>query len=206
MTARKNLGFTLIELLLVIGILGLLIVVILVAINPVQNLAKTRDAGRVSSVNQLGHASEAYAASHTGNYVNAAATGCTGTNWVGCLVDAGEISITPAPVNYSISGTSACTAGGAGSQVVNGWCYKTLAAGATNNGPIIAYARLESKSKISLCPAPATDAAWVVYSSADGRGGTVCTAGAATEPAIPAASPYTFGTGCAATAYTCFKD
>lgn len=40
----KNFGFTLIELLIVMAILGVLAVVVLVAINPVQQLARTRDA------------------------------------------------------------------------------------------------------------------------------------------------------------------
>ena len=59
---RKNYlkGFTLIELLIVIAILGVLAVVVLVAINPVQQLARTRDAGRKSSVAQIGHAVAAY--------------------------------------------------------------------------------------------------------------------------------------------------
>ena len=45
-------GFTLIELLIVMAILGVLAVVVLVAINPIQQLARTRDTGRKSGVTQ----------------------------------------------------------------------------------------------------------------------------------------------------------
>jgi prepilin-type N-terminal cleavage/methylation domain-containing protein len=44
-----NYGFTLIELLIVIAILGVLAVVVLVAINPIEQLARTRDGGRLTS-------------------------------------------------------------------------------------------------------------------------------------------------------------
>jgi len=61
-TRRKHLsfGFTLIELLVVIAILGVLAGAILVAINPLEQLARGRDAGRKSTVDELGHATQAY--------------------------------------------------------------------------------------------------------------------------------------------------
>ena len=48
MTAYLKKGFTLIELLIVIAILGVLAVVILVAINPQEQLARGRGGGRTS--------------------------------------------------------------------------------------------------------------------------------------------------------------
>ena len=53
-------GFTLIELLIVIAILGILAAGILVAIDPVEQLSRGRDAGRKSAVTQLGRALQAY--------------------------------------------------------------------------------------------------------------------------------------------------
>jgi prepilin-type N-terminal cleavage/methylation domain-containing protein len=159
----KNLkkGFTLIELLIVIAILGVLAVVVLVAINPLEQLARTRDAGRISSVAQLGHAVQAYYTSQNAVYP------AVGT-WSTSLTGSGELSTIPAAVTPSANGATACT-----ENVINTWCYDMTVA----NGAII-YARLESQSNIAKCAA--TEKAWVVYSTADGRAGVVCTAAAAT--------------------------
>jgi type IV pilus assembly protein PilA len=103
MTALKK-GFTLIELLIVIAILGVLAVVVLVAINPVQQLARTRDAGRISTVSQLGHSVEAYYTSHNGTYP------ATGLGGITTLVSTGEITQVPAEVNNTL--TTNATLGG----------------------------------------------------------------------------------------------
>src|SRR3990167_4264750 len=100
MTARIRRGFTLIELLIVIAIIGVLAVVILVAINPQEQLARTRDAGRTSSVTQLGHAFQAYGTSHEGDYVAETST------WITTLVLAGEVATEPGALAYTISGTA----------------------------------------------------------------------------------------------------
>ena len=172
MTARLlKRGFTLVELLVVIAIIGVLAVVVVVAINPVQQLARTRDSGRKSGVTQIGHAMEAYATTHNGIYVDESGT------WVTSLVTAGELSVVPSLIAYSITGISACTLPFAES----GWCYDATTG--TGGNPIIVFARLESLSSISLCTG-GPDAAWFVWSTADGRGGTVCT----TLPAIPTVS------------------
>ena len=88
-------GFTLIELLIVIAILGVLAVVVLLALNPVQQLARTRDSGRISAVTQLGHALEAFATSNNGTYVPENVT------WITTLVNAGEIATVP-PTRLSL--------------------------------------------------------------------------------------------------------
>lgn len=154
-------GFTLIELLIVIAILGTLAVVVLLALNPVQQLARTRDAGRKSGVTQLGHAVEAYATTHNG-------TPPAEAGWATTLVSAGEIQVTPNAINYSVTGSAACT-----SNAVNGtWCYDM--AGTS----FVVYSRLESQSAISLCAAG--QVAFTAYSNSNGRGGTVCAAGGTT--------------------------
>ena len=156
-------GFTLIELLIVIAILGVLAVVVLVAINPLEQLAKTRDAGRQSSVSQIGHAVQAYYTSQNAVYPP------TGT-WNTVLTASGELSAMPAAV--TATGYTAC-AGPAGSPVNGTWCYNMTAA----SGAVI-YARLESKAQTSKCTSPAVP--YSLYSTADGRGGVVCAAAGAT--------------------------
>ncbi len=157
-------GFTLIELLVVIAVLGVLATVVIVAINPLQQLARTRDTGRISTVTQMGRALDNNATANNNTYVTANAT------WITSLVNAGEVSTVPSAVTYSVAGVVACA-----TNVQNGFCYKVTA---VNGGPAIAYARLEALSNSSRCPAG--QLAWTVYSSADGRGGVVCSAA---EPA-----------------------
>ena len=53
LTKTLNKGFTLIELLIVIAILGVLAVVVLSALNPVEQINKSRDAATVSDAEQL---------------------------------------------------------------------------------------------------------------------------------------------------------
>jgi prepilin-type N-terminal cleavage/methylation domain-containing protein len=165
-----NKGFTLIELLIVMAILGVLAVVVLVAINPVQQLARTRDAGRKSTVTQLGHALEAYYTSHGGSYLTTASN-CTGagTAWVQCLVDAGELSTVPAAITYSVSGITACDAASGGNDPgeQNDICYD-------HDGfatEALAVARLESESESSKC---SSGDPWFVWATGQGRGGLVC--------------------------------
>lgn len=161
---RKSSGFTLVELLIVIAVLGILAAVVLVAINPLEQLARGRDAGRKSSVSQLGNAINA---SYTTNsvYPTVAVT------WVTSLVTAGELKT--APTNPAVgSYTPVCNTADTNQ---GGYCYNTD----TTNA--IVYGLLESKAATSKCLA--TQLTWEVWSSADGKAGIVCTA-AATDPAV----------------------
>lgn len=174
-------GFTLVELLIVIAVIGVLAVVVLVAINPVQQLARARDAGRVSAVTQLGHAVEAnFAANSNGQYLTAAAA------WITALVNAGEINVAPALIAYSAPGVGTRPAGAACNvNMQNNYCYNTYGTGSR----AIVYARLESAAAQAKCTT-AANAGWVVYSTADGKAGTLCTADAATQPWDPTAAGY----------------
>ncbi len=174
MSFKLKKGFTLIELLIVIAILGTLAVVVLIALNPVQQLARTRDAGRRSTVSQLGHAVEANATSRNGVYLTPAAT------WVTALVTAGEIATAPQNPTYSAPGGAANCA----TNAQNGFCYNAYGAPLTR---AIVYARLESAAENSKCPT-AGNAAWAVYSTANSGGGILCTGGA--EPGDPGATGY----------------
>lgn len=174
----KNLnGFTLIEMLVAIAILGLLAIMVLVAINPIQSLAKVRDGSRLHAVTEIGHSLQIFSTNKGSIFVPPAGcppSGGGSPTWFQCLIDGGEINNTPAKVENTL--TSLCI-----TNEVNGYCYKATLADGT--GPIIVYSRLESKSSTDFCPADT--ATWALYSSADGRGGTVCSpGGTTTEPNV----------------------
>lgn len=176
--SAQNKGFTLIELLIVIAILGTLAVVVLLALNPVQQLARTRDAGRSSGVTQLGHAVEALATVRGGVYPTDAAAGTcaagatvnTGAAWVqNCLVATGEIQTVPSAIAYSSGLGGNCTGG----QQQAGYCYDG------NGTAAVVYSVAEALSNRSQCVAPTANP-YFVYSSAAGRGGLWCGAAAPT--------------------------
>jgi prepilin-type N-terminal cleavage/methylation domain-containing protein len=158
-------GFTLIELLIVIAILGVLAVVVLVAINPVQQLARTRDSGRMSTVAQLGRSLQAYSATDPAGLYPVAAT------W-SVLLTAVELDNIPGLITNSLSTVCAV-------NVINGWCYDV---DATNESAII-YSRLEADANEALCTAPAV--AYTLYDTSQGRGGVVCSAADPTNAGIP---------------------
>ena len=149
--------------------MGVLAVVVLLALNPAQQLARTRDSGRIAAVTQLGHSVEAFATTNNGIYPLQNAT------WITQLVNAGEISQVPTAVNYSIGGISACT-----SNVQSGICYLTTGGAGSGTGPVMVYARLEGSANIARCTAQfsTTNQAYAYYRTAEGRGGIICTTGA----------------------------
>lgn len=168
MTAQLKRGFTLIELLIVMAILGVLAVVVLVAINPVQQLARTRDSGRKSGVTQIGHAVEAYYTSHGGVYPDATTCGANWPTWIDCIVTAGELASVPQAITNSLGAD--CSA----NNPQAGFCYSTSGTDA------VIYATLESASENDKCTASGAGGnGYFVWSTADGRGGLVC---AAAEP------------------------
>lgn len=159
-------GFTLVELLVVIGVLGVLAVVVILALNPAQQFARTRDAGRKSAVTQLGHALEAFATARGGGtYVTELANSwikdCVSPNT--CLVGAGEIAVAPTLLKYG-AGISPCS-----NAMQNNYCYDYDTAA----GTAVIYTRLESLAESSKCTV-ANTVPYFVYSTADARGGLVC--------------------------------
>lgn len=67
MKIQKNKGFTLIEILVVIGIIGILATVVLVAVNPNRQFKQARDSQRVANVNTILNALGQNIADHEGN-------------------------------------------------------------------------------------------------------------------------------------------
>jgi prepilin-type N-terminal cleavage/methylation domain-containing protein len=163
-------GFTLIELLIVIAILGVLATVVIVAVNPLEQLARTRDAGRISAVTQIGHNLQAYATGHDGTLPDESAT------WLTDIQTAGVISSLPPVIAYGDTTITQCT-----TNAENQYCYSSD--GDSPPVAVIVYTRLESTSNNSLCATPG-DFAWEVFDTVNGRGGLVCSA---TEPTFDAA-------------------
>lgn len=65
-SVKNNKGFTLIELLVVIGILGILLTIVLIAINPARQFAQADNTKRSSDTSALLNAIHQYAADHKG--------------------------------------------------------------------------------------------------------------------------------------------
>lgn len=63
---KKDSGFTLIELLVVIGILGILLAIVLIAINPAAQFAQANNTARSSDINTILNAIHQYAADNKG--------------------------------------------------------------------------------------------------------------------------------------------
>lgn len=154
-------GFTLVELIIVIAILGVLATVVLVSLDPAQQLARGRDAGRKTTVGQLSRAVEAYYTGRQGVYPTANAS------WITTLLNAGEVRSVPAAPNAPL-----CT-----TNVQNGWCYNT------DGTTALVYARLESKSESAKCTT--SENPFFVWDSTRGSTCLVCKAIAGgTQPSI----------------------
>lgn len=149
-----------IELLVVIAILGVLAGGVLVAINPLEQLARGRDAGRKTTIDALGKAVQSY---YT---VQSAVYPTVDNAWMTTIQTTGELKTTPT----NPAGVTQTCAVGSGEQ--NGYCYSANATEA------VVYSRVESTSdKIkanggTLC----ATIAWIVWSSAEGKTGLLCSA------------------------------
>ncbi|MBN1168804.1 type II secretion system protein [Candidatus Woesebacteria bacterium] len=159
---KKNFGFTLIELLIVMAVLGVLATVALVIINPTERQAEARDTGRISSVVQIGRAISAY-------YTSKGEYPAEGT-WAIDLVDGNELSTFPAGIEYSGSITPCVTFPQPADP--NTFCYEEDQL--SGNGAIV-FSKAESLRYRNKCTAP--EEAYFVFSTADARGGTICSSG-----------------------------
>ena len=162
-------GFTLIELLIVIAILGILAAVILVAIDPVEQLAKGRDAGRKNAVSQLGRAITIYYTSKLA-YPPIA-------SWNTDLVASGEFKNFPgAQTPALLVGPLACASGNVANTT---YCYK-LDTTVPENPRYVVYTKMDSRAERSkgVCGQSFANT-WYIYASSEGQSGIYCNA---TEP------------------------
>jgi prepilin-type N-terminal cleavage/methylation domain-containing protein len=151
-------GFTLIELLVVMAVIGVLASIVIVAVNPAEQLAKGRDASRISAITQIGNALGQYRAGNNGS------SPPQGISWM----EAFGTDLSGKPVNPSyVSGIGCNDVSTVGE---NNYCYKTSSA------ETIIYAQLEAKTANSKCISFPNTQAYYVFSSANARSCTVCSA------------------------------
>lgn len=98
--SKRYSGFTLIELLVVIGILGILLAIVLIAINPAAQFAQANNTARTNDVNTILNAVHQYAADHKGLLPGGTEIPLEDPNTVG--TDALEISTAGADICSAI--------------------------------------------------------------------------------------------------------
>lgn len=161
---KSGAGFTLIELLVVMAVLGVLMGIVIVAVNPLEQLARSRDSSRISSIAQIGLALDSYSTSHNGALPTSSPT------WMVTLINLDDLRSAPKNPSYVLVTGAGCNS----VNNHNGFCYAVV------GGDAIVYARVESRVYNGLCSG--LQVAWTVYSTADGREGIVCSADASTDP------------------------
>lgn len=137
---RLQSGFTLIELLVVIAVIGVLAAIVLLAINPNEQLARGRDANRISAVEGLAKAMSNYITSNNGTIPGAGA-GNAGA-WQTTLKTSGDITNT-----YTITPPSSgtCVGSAANSDVQGAVCYAVDNATPTK---FVIWTTLESSNEL----------------------------------------------------------
>lgn len=180
--SRTQKGFTLIELLIVIAIIGILSTVLVTIINPLQQFAKARDAGRKSDLRQIANALQRYQAAYNGQYpsTNNQWCGASGSNWncattydangyyIPGLVEAGELTHLPQDVNAG-KAPSAAAAAVCGTRTdytsylyqSNGTDYKLLAHCTPEANPFSTCSPITSSSD-PFCDPSRPKAAWQI--------------------------------------------
>lgn len=164
MSFFRSKGFTLIELLIVIAVLSVLVAGVLITLDPMEQVRRGMDSGRISSVAQLGKAMQSY---YTARLIYPAVS----DTWQTALLDSGEIKITA-----SVTATrTTCSTYNQGNV-----CYSLN----DNSTDAIIWTVLASKasfSKGSCSEGQVPVAAW--YSGL-GKTGITCVADAETDPSF----------------------
>ena len=184
-------GFTLIELLVVIAVLGVLATIVLLAVNPGEQLARARDTSRIAGVKQLGRAIQAYYTAAGGSLTNLPDGTAVGPaiDWMGPLVTSNDLKVRPANPAW---GTAEVAADNCNPFYKNtlptplpNWgqyCYRVDLTTTAHNA--VVYVRLESNLYNNKCTV-AGEVAMGVFSTADARFGVTCLAGTTSTDAVP---------------------
>jgi len=152
-------GFTLIELLVTMAILGILAGLVLVAVNPFEQLARSRDTSRIYSISQLGRGLLNYRASHNGSIPSSPSI-----TWMNDLISQGDVSGTPVNPDY-VNGTSCNNVSTMGQ---GGFCY------ISDSSKSIIYAQLESYLHNKNCTVGSNTRAYWIFSTSNGGACEVC--------------------------------
>ncbi len=158
-------GFTLIELLVVLGVLSVLAAVLLVLVDPVEQLARADDTGRKSSITQLGRSLQGY-------YTQNGAAWPAANTWRTSLTNS-ELRLFPSNPSGITFATADCTGIVTNpGNLENNFCYRT------DTTDAVVYTKMESKTEINKANAGAACATitWYVWSSAEGKSGLLCSA------------------------------
>lgn len=171
-------GFTLIELLVVIVVLGVLATIVLLAVNPGEQLKRGRDTNRISAVTQVGRALQAYFTSSGLPYP------AVGNDWMQALVNSKDLKVKVGNPGYSsTTGMTNCTAANIQTTGVTngtagwGYCYNINGTGSD----AVSYVNLESSQQNNKCPG---FRAWAVFATSLARAGIWCSSLGNTEPTV----------------------
>lgn len=128
-------GFTLVELLVVIAILGVLVIGLIAAINPVEKIKQANDAKAISGLGVIARAAESYATARSGYYPSALSD-LTGANELKAL-PTGSYTLTASP--------GSCTPGGGASPCTSITVTIPLTAAQYSTTPFARYESLTGK-------------------------------------------------------------
>lgn len=154
-TSYVSSGFTLVELLVVMAIVGVLAVGLVVAINPLEMMARARDTTRKQTLGQLQRAIESYRIAN-GNYPSTPSGWCgytgsawsCGTDWIPGLVAAKEVKTLPIDPRHAQTGGPTCVSF---SWPANYTSYIYYSNG--SDYKLVAHCGVEAKSDMDSCTA-----------------------------------------------------
>ena len=180
-------GFTLIELLVVIAVLGVLATIVLLAVNPGEQLARGRDTSRIAAVTQLGRAVQSYYTAAGGSLLGLDDAPDVGPaiDWMNPLIVSNDLKVRPGNPNWgtvppAIDNCLTAYANTLPTPLPNAgqYCYRVDLTTSAHNA--VVYARLESNLYNNKCTVPG-EVAFGVFSTADARFGVACLASGATS-------------------------
>ncbi len=181
-TSKLRKGFTLIELLVVIAVLGVLAAIVLLAVNPTEQLARGKDANRISSVEGLGKAMSNYVTNNSGAIPVIVGTSTPAT-WQNTLTTSKDLSNV---ITVTAPASSPCIGATALSDIQAGVCYAVDVSPATK---FAVWTTIESNSELlkangNTGTACATGKGIVFFDSAVGKVQVECMS-------VAGANPYT---------------
>lgn len=162
---KRMIGFTLIELIVVMALIAVLVTIVLIAVNPVENTARARDAGKKSSIHQIGNAIQAFRVGSNGQFPS-------DSNWDQDLLSKSELTVLPSNPS-SLAGCDTNLKPGP----TTGWCYTTYVDTASSSIHALLYAILDAKVDKSKCNESGGEVAYYVWASINGGSGVYCMEG-----------------------------